>query len=98
MVAVLASRATRTIIRSRPPGGLEPPEPKVRQLAGGSPPTPIYDPCHLVRKGKQIRQRAKLGFRLAREAWLPVGQANRGPGAFRPGIVWGIVAAGGGTA
>ena len=42
------------IIRSRPPGGLEPPEPKVRQLAGGSPPTPIYDPCRLVRKGKQI--------------------------------------------
>ena len=42
------------IRRSRPPGGLEPPEPKVRRLAGGSPPTPIYDPCRLARKGKQI--------------------------------------------
>jgi hypothetical protein len=26
----------------------------------------------------------KRCFRLAREPWLPVGQANRGPGALRP--------------
>ena len=60
------------IIRSRPPGGLEPPEPKVRRLAGGSPPTPIYDPCCLVRMGKQIPVSSRIG------------QANRGPGASLP--------------
>ena len=82
MVAVLASRATRTIIRSRPPGGLEPPEPKVRQLAGGSPPTPIYDPCRLVRKGKQIP--------TAREAWLLASSRSLASGwASQPGA-WGI--------
>jgi hypothetical protein len=57
------ARARALIVRPRPPGGLEPPEPKVRQLAGGSPPTPLYDPCHLVRKGKQIPS--------VREALLP---------------------------
>ena len=54
MVALWLAEPRALIIRSRPPGGLEPPEPKVRQLGGGSPPTPIYDPCRLVRKGKQI--------------------------------------------
>ena len=42
------------IVRPRPPGGLEPPEPKVRRLAGGSsPPSPLYDPGRLVRPVKQ---------------------------------------------
>ena len=42
------------IVRPRPPGGLEPPEPKVRQLAGGSSPSsPLYDPGRLVRPVKQ---------------------------------------------
>ena len=31
----------------------------VRRLAGGSPPTPIYDPCPLARKGKQIPFRSR---------------------------------------
>jgi hypothetical protein len=31
------------IVRPRPPGGLEPPEPKVRQLGGSSPPSPLYE-------------------------------------------------------
>ncbi len=62
------------IVRPRPPCGLEPPEPKVRRLAGGSPPTPIYDPCCLVRKRKQI----------------PVGSPSLVPGwASQPGA-WGI--------
>ena len=70
------------ILRSRPPGGLKPPEPKVRRLAGGSPPTPIYDPCRLVRKGKQIPS--------AREAWLPASSRSLASGwASQPGA-WGI--------
>ena len=31
------------ILRPRPPGGLEPPEPKVRRLGGSSPPSLLYD-------------------------------------------------------
>ena len=30
-------------VRPRPPGGLEPPEPKVRQLGGSFSPSPLYD-------------------------------------------------------
>ena len=40
----------------------------------------------------------KLGFRLAREPWLPVGQADRGPGAFHPRGGFRLVATGYGIA
>jgi hypothetical protein len=49
------------MIRSRPPGGLEPPEPKVRRLAGGSPPTPIYDPHAYIPGDCPQLTRKKLG-------------------------------------
>ena len=70
IVAVLARRATCTPRTISAPGGLEPPEPKVRQLAGEAPPSPLHDPCRLVRQVKQ--------FLIAHEAVLPVGQADRG--------------------
>jgi hypothetical protein len=71
------------IVRPRPPGGHEPPKPKVRQLAGESSlQCPLYDPCRLVRKGKQIPS--------ARDAWLPVSSRNLASGwASQPGA-WGI--------